>query len=295
MSTYHMTTEYLQSIAADGTFLAADGTFLAAEALSNLFRALELDGSHCSHPVAPISFLTYAAEPKATFLSYATAATMGQTAAPVQYPHLRGAYTPRYLRDTSISTSAHNEFVTAVAMVILCLVCAGLASGLTQGLLSLDLMEMTIKSRSGTAEEKIYAAKVLPVISRHHLLLVTLMLWNASATEALPVFLSCLMPEYLAIIFAVTMVLFVGEIIPAAILTGPKQLQIAASLIPLVYLVNVVFFPVAYPISLVLDYVLGHTEGMTVYTKKEIATLMIIQHEEVCDNHDNHGIHLLLL
>ena len=31
---------------------------------------------------------------------------------------------------------------TAIALVILCLVCAGLASGLTQGLLSLDLMEM---------------------------------------------------------------------------------------------------------------------------------------------------------
>ena len=63
-------------------------------------------------------------------------------------------------------------------------------------------MEMTIKARSGTEEEKAYAAKVIfysniiiifvynqvmPLISRHHLLLVTLMLWNASATEALPV------------------------------------------------------------------------------------------------------------
>lgn len=68
-------------------------------------------------------------------------------------------------------------------MVVLCLICAGLASGLTQGLLSLDFMEMTIKSRSGTPDEKLYASKVLPVIRRHHLLLVTLMLWNASATE----------------------------------------------------------------------------------------------------------------
>ena len=48
-----------------------------------------------------------------------------------------------------------------------------------QGLLALDHMEMTIKSRSGTDEEKHYASKVIPIISRHHLLLVTLMLWFA--------------------------------------------------------------------------------------------------------------------
>jgi metal transporter CNNM len=70
---------------------------------------------------------------------------------------------------------------------------------------------MTIKLRSGTANEKKNASKVLPIISRHHLLLVTLMLWNASATEALPIFLSGLVPEYLAVIISVTLVLFMGE------------------------------------------------------------------------------------
>ena len=244
MSSYSFTAAFLVATA------ASNGTLITASALSNLFAALELDGSHCSPP-------------------YSINRSNG------------GTYSLRSLRDTSISANEHNQFITSTVMVILCVVFAGLASGLTQGLLSLDLMEMTIKSRSGTAEEKIYASKVIPVISRHHLLLVTLMLWNASATEALPIFLSSLVPEYLAVILSVTMILFVGEIIPAAILTGPRQLQIAAGLIPLVYLVNIVFFPIAYPISLILDYVLGQSEGMTVYTKREIATLMIIQHQEV--------------
>jgi hypothetical protein len=107
-----------------------------------------------------------------------------------------------------------------LTMVFVCILCAGFASGLTQGLLSLDFTEMKIKSRSGTPNEKKYANKLIPVIKRHHLLIVTLMLWNASATEALPIFLSGLVPEYLAIVISVTLVLFVGEIIPAAILTG---------------------------------------------------------------------------
>lgn len=141
-------------------------------------------------------------------------------------------------------------------------------------------MEMKIKSQSGTPKEKAYAEKLLPIISNHHLLLVSLMLWNASATEALPIFLDKMVPEFIAIIISVTLVLLFGEIIPASILTGPQQLQIAANLIPLVYVVFVVFFPVAYPISKLLDYIIGHDEGLTVYSRKELKTMMKLQHEE---------------
>ncbi len=145
--------------------------------------------------------------------------------------------------------------------------------------MSLDTMEMEIKSRSGTPEEKKYAAVLIPIITRHHLLLATLMLWNACATEAMPIFLAALVPEYVAIIISVTLVLFVGEIIPASILTGPKQLMIVANLAPLVYLVLAIFYPIAYPISLVLDYIIGHS-GMTIYNRTEISTMMRLHREE---------------
>ena len=91
---------------------------------------------------------------------------------------------------------------------------------------------------------------------------------NASATEALPIFLSGIVDELEAIILSVTAVLLFGEIIPASILTGPNQLKIAATLTPLVYLVMIVFFPLAYPISLLLDYFIGHESAIKVYNKK---------------------------
>jgi metal transporter CNNM len=146
-------------------------------------------------------------------------------------------------------------------------------------------MEMKIKSKSGTEEEKIQARKVLPIITRHHLLLVSLMTWNACANEALPIFLDALVPGWLAIVLSVTIVLFVGEIIPAALLTGPNQLQLASTLAPVVYVVMFVFSPISYPISILLDYILGHQE-LTIYSKKELATMMTIQHEE--------GLHLFV-
>lgn len=52
------------------------------------------------------------------------------------------------------------------------------------------------------------------------------------------------------------------------LLLGPNQLKIAATLTPLVYFVMIVFFPLAYPLSLILDYFIGHDVGITVYNRK---------------------------
>ena len=133
---------------------------------------------------------------------------------------LGNLYLPSLRHSRRLHTENSPNFILDLVMVFVCIICAGFASGLTQGLLSLDFTKMKIKSRSGTVDEKKYASKVIPVIKRHHLLLVTLMLWNATATEALPIFLAGLVNEYAAIIISVTLVLFAGEIIPAAILTG---------------------------------------------------------------------------
>ena len=141
-------------------------------------------------------------------------------------------------------------------------------------------MDMRIKAQSGTPKERECAAKVLPIIQNHHLLLVTLMLWNASAAEALPVFLDKIVPEFVAVIISVTLVLLFGEILPSSLLTGPKQLEIAAALSPLVYLAYGIFFPVAYPIAKLLDWFIGHDEGMTVYTRAEIKTMLNLMYEE---------------
>lgn len=199
----------------------------------------------------------------------------------------------RRLQDAEL-TPSNPDYGLNIALVLICLLCAALASGLTQGLLSLDYMEMKIKSESGTVEEKKNATRVLPIIVKHHLLLVTLMLWNATAMEALPIFLDKLVPEWLAIVLSVSLILIVGEIVPAAILTGPKQLELAALAVPLVYMVMMLFFPIAYPISVALDRLLGHDEGITQYNRREMATLVRLQHEEVTrgggqgDEHDMH-------
>ena len=103
-------------------------------------------------------------------------------------------------------------------------------SGLTVGYLSIDDLVLELKMTTGSPIEKQQASKVLPILAHRHWLLCTLLLSNAAAMETLPLFLNYLVPEYLAIIISVTLVLTFGEIIPQAICTGPDQIKIAASL-----------------------------------------------------------------
>lgn len=142
----------------------------------------------------------------------------------------------------------------SVALVLF----GGAMSGLTVGLMSLDAEDLELKLASGTAEEQEQARRVLPVISKHHFLLVTLLVANAAAMETLPLFLDDMFATTVAVVLSVTLVLVFGEVIPQAMCTGPDQLKIASRLIPIVKTVEIIFFPIAYPIAKVLDSFFGH-------------------------------------
>ena len=95
-------------------------------------------------------------------------------------------------------------------------------SGLTVGFLSIEYLDLEIKTVIGTPEEKAQAEKVLPILKKHHHLLVTLLFCNACALEALPIFLDQLVPSAYAILISVLAVLIVGEVVPQAICIGPQ-------------------------------------------------------------------------
>ena len=81
------------------------------------------------------------------------------------------------------------EYLT-YSLISFGLVCfAGLMSGLTVGLMSINSLDLKIKLESGTPIEKKYARRVSTILHDHHLLLVTLLVANAVAMESLPLFL----------------------------------------------------------------------------------------------------------
>ncbi|KAL5558048.1 hypothetical protein UlMin_034259 [Ulmus minor] len=142
-------------------------------------------------------------------------------------------------------------------LVIIGLVCfAGLMAGLTIGLMSLGLVDLEILINSGPPQDRKRAAKIFPVVKDQHLLLCTLLTGNALAMEALPIFLEKVVPPWAAILISVTLILMFGEILPHAV-CARYGLTVGAKLAPFVRTLLVLFFPVSYPISKFLDWVLG--------------------------------------
>ena len=89
-----------------------------------------------------------------------------------------------------------------------------MASGLTLGLLSLDETTLLVLAEGSESEsEKRQAKALIPLVRRHHLLLVTLLLSNAVAVEAMPLFLDRLTGAITAVVVSVTAVLFFGELV----------------------------------------------------------------------------------
>ncbi|MCL7042349.1 hypothetical protein MKW94_011751 [Papaver nudicaule] len=154
---------------------------------------------------------------------------------------------------------------------------AGIMSGLTLGLMSLGLVDLEILHRSGTPTEKKQAAAILPVVKNQHRLLVTLLLCNACAMEALPIFLDKMFNPIVAIVLSVTFVLFFGEVIPQAICTR-YGLAVGANLVGLVRILMIICSPIAYPIAKVLDCVLGHNDAL--FPRAQLKALVNIHGQE---------------
>ncbi|XP_037465394.1 DUF21 domain-containing protein At4g14240-like isoform X1 [Triticum dicoccoides] len=160
--------------------------------------------------------------------------------------------------DTEFGTALWWAYAAFSALLVLL---AGIMSGLTLGLMSLGPVDLEILMRSGTDAEKAQAAAILPVVKKQHQLLVTLLLCNACAMEALPIFLDRIFNPVLAIILSVTFVLAFGEVIPQAICTR-YGLAVGASFVWLVRIVMVIAYPIAYPIGKLLDFALGHESAL---------------------------------
>ncbi|XBH82482.1 hypothetical protein VPH35_071123 [Triticum aestivum] len=169
-------------------------------------------------------------------------------------------------------------FFEHIAVIVVLVLFAGLMSGLTLGLMSLSLVDLEVLAKSGTDKDRKYAAKILPVVKNQHLLLCTLLICNAVAMEALPIFLDSLVTAWGAVLISVTLILLFGEIIPQSICSR-YGLAIGASVAPLVRVLVWICFPVAYPIAKLLDHMLGHGKA-ALFRRAELKTLVTLHGNE---------------
>lgn len=147
-------------------------------------------------------------------------------------------------------------------------------SGLTVGLASIDKLDLEIKLAIGTESEKQSARVISKVVHHHHWMLCTLLLCNAGAMEALPLFLDKLLSPAIAIVISVSAVLLFGEIIPQALCTGPRQFRIAELACPVVLCFMYLTIFLSWPLGKLLDCVLGGDHGNKRFKGHELRWLL---------------------
>ena len=157
-------------------------------------------------------------------------------------------------------------------IVFLLVLLSAAFSGLTLGFFSLNLTSLERKIKLGNKEAK----KVYPIRKNGNLLLCTLLLGNVAVNSTMAIFLGNIATGVVAGFVATGLIVIFGEIIPQAIFAR-YALKLGARTVWLVRIFIFLFYPVAYPLSWMLDKALG-LELTTIWDKREIGE--IIRHHE---------------
>jgi metal transporter CNNM len=156
----------------------------------------------------------------------------------------------------------------------LCVLLSAMFSGLTLGLLGLDRMSLKIIAESGEEDERVYARRILPIREKGNYVLCTLLLGNVAVNAASAIFMSDLTSGILGLVISTGLLVVFGEIIPQAVFSR-YALWLGAHTTWLVYVFMIFMFPIAYPFSIVLDWMLGEDFG-TLFTNEQLKKLFEI-------------------
>ena len=158
-------------------------------------------------------------------------------------------------------------------LIPILVVLSGIFAGLTLGYMSLDETQLQVLCAQGSARERRYAEKIMPVRKDGHLLLTTLLIANMITNETLPIIADPLLGGGIqAVVVSIVLVVLFSELIPQSVCSR-YGLQIGAFMAPFTRLVMLILWPVAWPVSRILHLALGPHHG-TVYRRSELKELV---------------------
>ena len=159
-----------------------------------------------------------------------------------------------------------------ISFIVMLLCLSGLFSGLNLGLMALDKTELKVIERCGSPTEKKYAKVISPLRKKGNFLLCTLLLGNVLVNNSLTILLDNITNGLIAVIAATAFIVCFGEIIPQAVCSR-HGLAVGAKTRFITMMFMVLTFPLSYPISLMLDKILGDEIGQ-VYNREKLQELI---------------------
>lgn len=171
----------------------------------------------------------------------------------------------------------NSEYFIKLVLVVILVGLSALSAGMILGLMGLDPMTLEIISQSGTLTERKYASALIPLRKRGNHLLVTLIITNIFINSAISIVVEDIAPGLLGFVISTCLITVFGEIIPQSVCSRNAML-IGANVRLIVYLFIILIFPIAYPISLILDWILGEDMG-TIFSNRELQKLIEFHNE----------------
>ena len=153
-------------------------------------------------------------------------------------------------------------------IVISLLLLSALFSGLTLGLMGLNVQDLKRKAHLGN----VFAQKIYPLRKQGNALLTTLLIGNVAVNAAMSIFLGTLASGFVAGLIATALIVVFGEIIPQALFSR-YALHFGALFATPVRVLMYILYPIIKPIAWVLDIWLGD-ELPHIYSKKELAKII---------------------
>lgn len=169
-----------------------------------------------------------------------------------------------------------NAVPTAVQwiLIILLVVMSAIFSGLTLGLMGLDLTGLEIVMEGDNAANSEAAKKIYPIRKKGNLLLCTLIVGNVAINALLSILLAEKAGGVLGFVISTCTIVIFGEILPQA-LCSRYALEIGSRTLPLTKIFLFLFWPICAPLAYVLDKFLGD-ELATTYSAAEMKKLLQI-------------------
>jgi len=159
-----------------------------------------------------------------------------------------------------------------LSLLSVLLTLSGLFSGLNLGLMSLNKTDLKIIINTGTAEERDFASRIAPVRNHGNFLLCCLLFSNVLVNASLTILVDDLTSGIIAVIMSTLAIVIFGEIIPQAICSR-HGLAVGARTIYVTKFFMCITLPLAYPLSKLLDKILGEEIG-SVYTRERLKELL---------------------
>jgi len=160
-------------------------------------------------------------------------------------------------------------------IIVVLVLLSGLFSGLTLGLMGLDVIGLQTIKNGDNKELARCAAKIAPVREKGNQLLCTLLLGNVAVNSLLSVLMAEISGGIMGFLVSTALIVIFGEILPQA---GCSRyaLQVGSATVPVVKVLLVLFYILTKPMSMALDWLLGKDLGV-VYSSSELIEMVKLQ------------------